>query len=512
MAEHLPAIQQLAETSRLAGELRAPFDSRGLHIGIFIIAYNAEAHITQVLDRIPSDIWDAIKVAYIVDDCSMDETVHKALAYDKHPGKLVVLRNRVNQRYGGNQKLGYQYALDQQLDAVVMLHGDGQYAPEALPLLLTPIVEGNADVVIGSRMIQHGRALQGGMPTYKYVGNIVLTRIQNAFSGMRLSEFHSGYRAYSTKYLKQVAFWENTDEWHFDTQILLQAHQSGARIAEVPIPTYYGSEICHVNGMAYGLHCIWTTFGYYLFRRNIYYSRKYDVHAQGRLYFDKFNDPYSSHSLIWARLSREELAGKRVLELGLGDASLTKRLHAAGALVDGVELDPLYADLARPYCRNVHRVDLNEISKLELSELYDVIIAADVLEHLKKPEYVLSKLKAVLMRQGLLIVSLPNVANIYVRLNVIIGRFPYHSKGILDRTHLHFYTVDSAAKMLKKTGWIIEDAEVTTIPLTIVMPPLVKMPFRILLRVFYGLTRVFKGLLAYQSLHYCRNPNLPQLL
>lgn len=491
---------------------RPCFDSKGRRIGIFIISYNAESHITSVLDRIPEDVWKAITVAYIVDDCSTDDTVDKALSYGKYKDKLVVLRNRVNQRYGGNQKLGYQFALDNNLDAVVMLHGDGQYAPEVLPFLLQPIVEDKAEVVIGSRMIERHDALRGGMPKYKYFGNIVLTRIENALSGMRLAEFHSGYRAYSTKFLKQVLFWENTDEWHFDTQILLQAHQSGARILEVPIPTYYGSEICHVNGIAYGLNCIWTAFGYFLFRNHIYYSRKYDVQSHGRRYFEKFNDPFSSHSLIWKRLRAEDVKGKVILELGVGDASLTRKLSEAGAIVDGVELDPLYVKLAQPYCRRVLSGDLNEIAKMELTEEYDMVIAADVLEHLARPEFVLSKLKACLKRNGLLIVSLPNVANVYVRLNLLMGRFPYHTKGILDRTHLRFYTLATARKMLRKTGWVVEAGDVTAVPFVIVMPLLTRMPFRLLLYLFYGLTRLFKGLLAYQSIFYCRNPNKHQLL
>ncbi|MBN1270310.1 MAG: glycosyltransferase [Kiritimatiellae bacterium] len=488
------------------------FDHRGKRIGIFVIAYNAESHIAETLDRIPADVWQAVTVVYVIDDCSTDETVEKALGYARRKDKLVVIRNRVNRRYGGNQKLGYQYALDQSLDAVVMLHADGQYAPEHLPRMLEPIVNGEADVVIGSRMMEKGGALRGGMPKYKYVGNIVLTKIQNALTGMGLAEFHSGYRAYSTSLLRRVLFWENSDEWHFDTQILLQAHQSGARIREIPIPTFYGDEICRVNGIAYGTNCIFTSLGYWLFKHGVYYSRKYDINARGLKYFSKFGDPFSSHSLLWKRLQAEGLEGKRVLELGVGDASVTKRMHEHGAIVDGIEVDPMYAELAKPYCRRVFNGDLNRIEALGLAGQYDIVLAADVLEHVIDPEVVLSKLKAYAKKEGLLIVSLPNVANIYVRGNLFLGRFPYYTKGILDATHLHFYTLASARKTLVKTGWVIEDAEVTAIPFALVFPFLGRMPMRLLLNVFYGLTRVFKGLLAYQGMFYCRNPNLQRLL
>jgi glycosyltransferase involved in cell wall biosynthesis len=482
-------------------------------IGIFVIAYNAESHIEKTLSRIPESVWKMITVVYIIDDCSSDETTLKALNFHHaHSGKIVVIRNRVNLRYGGNQKLGYQWAIDQQLDIVIMLHADGQYAPEFLEQMYTPIMNNEADVVIGSRMMTTKTALQGGMPTYKYYGNIILTKMQIALTGLKLSEYHSGYRAYSVKFLKSIPFWENSNEWHFDTQILLQNYQVKARIKELPIPTYYGDEICRVNGMSYAFNCVITSFGFLLFRRGIYYSRKYDVNLKGQRYFDKFDDPYSSHSIIYKYLLEHGVKGKKILELGVGDASLTKRLKGNGAVIDGVEFDKVYIEQADPYCERIFSGDLNKIETLNLDNDYDIIVAADILEHLIDPEYVLSKLKTNLKKDGLLVVSLPNVANIYVRMSLLFGRFNYHSKGLLDKTHLHFYTISTASSMLAKTGWKITGKNVTAIPLAIVFPFLRLVLFRWILQLFYGLTRIFKGLFAYQSLFFCTNPNSTELL
>ena len=482
-------------------------------IGIFVIAYNAESHIEKTLSRIPDAVWKMLTVVYIVDDCSSDDTTLKALSFNhEHSGKIVVIRNRVNLRYGGNQKLGYQWAIDQQLDIVVMLHADGQYAPEFLEQMYTPIMKNEADVVIGSRMMTKDTALQGGMPKYKYYGNIILTRIQIMLTGLKLSEYHSGFRAYSVQYLKSIPFWENSNEWHFDTQILLQNYQVEARIKELPIPTYYGDEICHVNGISYGLNCIVTSFGYLLFKRGIYYSRKYDVNLKGQRYFDKFDDPYSSHSLIYKHLLAYGVEGKKILELGVGDASLTRRLKGHGARVDGVESDQVYIDLAKPFCEKIISGDLNKIETLNLEGDYDIIVAADILEHLINPEYVLSKLKTHIKKDGLLVVSLPNVANAYVRFSLLFGRFNYHSKGLLDKTHLHFYTIKTASDMLAKTGWKITNRGVTAIPLAIVFPFLRLAVFRWILQLFYALTRFWKGLFAYQSLFYCNSSNSAKLL
>lgn len=233
-------------------------------IGIFIIAYNAVRHLIKTINRIPPEVYDRVEEIFVIDDCSADNSYYAALGYKHEAGiqKLTVHRNTVNQGYGGNQKVGYRYAIDKGFDVVAMLHGDGQYAPEALPLLLEPFMNDSADMVFGSRMAQRGKALKGGMPMYKYVGNRVLTYMQNKLTGLNLSEYHSGYRLYSTKALKSIPFEAFTNSWHFDTQIILALAERGMRIVERPIPTYYGDEICHVNGIPYAMHCMMTTYRY----------------------------------------------------------------------------------------------------------------------------------------------------------------------------------------------------------------------------------------------------------
>lgn len=490
-----------------------PFSEQGKRIGIFVIAYNAEAHIENTLARLPNDVWNEVSQVFVLDDCSTDDTVQRTIGLQNKYPKLQIKRNRVNRRYGGNQKLGYQYAIDAGLDVVVLLHADGQYAPEIIRSIYAPIVNNEADVVLGSRMICRADALKGGMPRYKYHGNIVLTHIQNTLTGLLLAEFHTGYRAYRTSFLHAVPFWENSDEWHFDTEILLQAHAAKARIVEVPIPTYYGDEICHVNGLVYALHCVLTSLEFLLARRGLLYIRKFDVNLTGRKYFSKLSDPYSSHAIILRRLQTHGLQDARILELGVGDATLTEKMSQAGAKVTCVELDPKFADLARPFAQEVIVANAEELNyRLGSGGLYDIILAADILEHLANPEFVLSKLKAAVKRDGLLVISLPNVANFYVRLNLLLGRFPYHTKGLLDQTHLRFYTLGSMRKLAVKTGWVVEQVQVTSIPIAIVFPFLRKNGFSWLLRLLNGLTRLFRGALAYQGILYCQNPNEGSLL
>jgi glycosyltransferase involved in cell wall biosynthesis len=238
-------------------------------IGIFIIAYNAVDHLIKTISRIPKETYNEVEEIFVIDDASPDNTYYAALGYKHEHGieKLTVMRNKINQGYGGNQKVGYKYAIERGLDVVALVHGDGQYAPERLPELLAPFKAGQADMVFGSRMSRPGEALKGGMPYYKYFGNRILSTIQNKLTGLNLSEYHSGYRLYSTAALKQIPFHNFTNTWHFDTQIILSMAERNMRIVEKPIPTYYGDEICHVNGIPYALNCIKTSFEYYQHRQ-----------------------------------------------------------------------------------------------------------------------------------------------------------------------------------------------------------------------------------------------------
>jgi glycosyltransferase involved in cell wall biosynthesis len=228
-------------------------------IGIFIVAYNAETTITKVLARIPGDIVAKVEEIFVFDDCSQDNTYEVGRRYADSTANLTIHRNPVNLMYGGNQKRGYSYAIERGLDIVVLLHGDGQYAPEVMQRLLGPLERGEAQMVMGSRMLEPGAARRGRMPLYKYIGNRILTTIQNWLLGTQLSEFHSGYRAYACKALRTVDLDRLTNSWHFDTQIIMEFLRRGYTIAEVPIPTYYGDEICHVNGTAYAYQCVKAT-------------------------------------------------------------------------------------------------------------------------------------------------------------------------------------------------------------------------------------------------------------
>ena len=239
---------------------------RDLKILCYIPAYNAAATIPSVIDRISDSMMEKIDEILVVDNASEDNTHLVGIGYAQQKGitNLKVHRSAVNGGYGGSQKVAYRYAIDNGFDVVVMLHGDGQYAPERMENLMEPVWQGKADHVFGSRMTGDPRG--GGMPLHRYLGNRFLTTVENWILGWNLSEYHSGYRIYTTKCLRAIPFEKCSDEYHFDSQILVQVRLAGIRVVERTIPTFYGSEKCYVPLVKYGIDVL-KTMGDYLMHR-----------------------------------------------------------------------------------------------------------------------------------------------------------------------------------------------------------------------------------------------------
>lgn len=221
-----------------------------------IPAYRAAATLPGVLERIPRAVYDELERIIVVEDAgpNMERSVSDSLR-ERHD-KLEVLFHDRNRGYGAAQKTGYRRALEVGADVAVLLHADGQYAPEIMAELYAPLVRDEADVVLGSRMHSVRSAYRGGMPLYKIVANVCLTRLENLVYGMRMSEYHSGYMLYGRRALEAIPFERLSDEFHFDGEMLLMAGKCGLRIADLPIPTHYGDEDSHLRPIRYGLEVL----------------------------------------------------------------------------------------------------------------------------------------------------------------------------------------------------------------------------------------------------------------
>ena len=235
----------------------------GKKIAVVMPAYNAARTIEKTYREIPLDLVDEV---IVTDDASPDDTVEVAQRLG-----LRTLVHEENRGYGGNQKTCYTEALRLGADVIVMLHPDYQYTPKLLPAMISMITDGPFDAVLGSRILG-GSARAGGMPLYKYIANRGLTAIQNLMIGAKLSEYHTGYRAFSREVIESLALNENSDDFVFDNQMLAQIVHAGFRIGEVSCPAAYFEEASSINfqrSTKYGLGVLWTSLQLFLQRKKL---------------------------------------------------------------------------------------------------------------------------------------------------------------------------------------------------------------------------------------------------
>ena len=421
-------------------------------VAIFIVAYNASEHIAGVLKRIPTFILENLAQIYLIDDSSKDNTAGIAaqIEWPTQYAPLKIFKTPFNQGYGGNQKIGYTFAIEEGFDIVVLLHGDGQYAPEALPLILAQYTQG-VDAVFGSRFMTAWGAIKGGMPIYKFFGNRVLTGLQNYFMKSALSEWHSGYRSYRTNILKRVPFSCNSNDFDFDSEIIIQVLGSGGKIVEVPIPTFYGNEICHVNGLKYAAQCIKNVLQYRAMQFELFYDPRFDLKkpdSDSYQYIKKMAKTSLHHYVRNLPIFKD----KQVLDIGGGDGrAVADDLADKGFSVTVVDQ---YANPDK--CKHPHyQINLDSKWSTQLKHQFDVVLALDVIEHLNDPEAGLQEIAKVMRPGSLLYASTGNVAFAPLRFMLALGFFNYGRKGILDRTHKRLFTIKSFKRLLQQGGFIV---------------------------------------------------------
>jgi 2-polyprenyl-3-methyl-5-hydroxy-6-metoxy-1,4-benzoquinol methylase len=477
--------------------------NHGKRIGILIVTYNAVTTFTKVLKRITPEVWKSVEEIAVFDDASQDHTYELAVGLKTLRGlpKLQVLTHEKNLGYGGNQKAAYRYFIDKGFDAVVLLHGDGKYAPEILSHLYNPIVEGEADAVLGSRMTKtYGGPLQGGMPFYKYLGNRILTTFANRALGMGLSEFHTGYRSYNLHALKKIDFTKMTDDFHFDTKIIVKLNHQHYKIKEVPIPTYYGTELQYLNGLTYA----WNVFqAVRRYRKAAWSSRCYPEFQEYFIHYPIKHSKYSSHYYAQQMVGRNQ----EVLDISCGEGFFAAEIAKQGNRVTGVDALPDASERAA-LCA-YFSVDLNEglegvIDRLN-GKRFDRVLLLDILEHLYDPERILQQCHQLVQEDGQVIVSVPNVANFSVRLSLLFGSFNYTDRGIFDRTHIRWYTRKTARLLLTNAGYRIVAEKLTVVPIALALGISPQgILFNVINRTLGILTRLMRGLFGYQIMLVAR--------
>lgn len=408
-----------------------------------------------MIERIPKDLFSNFAEIFIIDDSSSDSTFEVADRIIKKYSRLNITAYRTpfNRGYGGNQKLGYLYCIEKGHDIVVLLHGDGQYAPEYLPRVLAAFSE-KPDAVFASRMLHKKQALEGGMPLYKWMGNQVLTNFENRLLKANLSEFHTGFRAYSVDALKRIPFSFNSDDFHFDTEIIIQALATRWSIKEVSIPAYYGDEICHVNGFKYAFNCIRSVFSYQLVNLGIFYRRNFDfgLFESDNYIFKK--SPYSLHQYVIQTAGFHP--GMTSIELGANRGILSQQI--AENVSQHLAIDQMEPDLAgksEKLALDLNGPFANQVPRRQ----YDLCISLDVIEHLNEPEHFLLEVFDLLKTNSKLFISTANICYLPMRFSMLFGQFNYGKRGILDRTHKRLFSVSSFQKLITQYGFKIESVK-----------------------------------------------------
>ena len=248
---------------------------RGKKIDVVLPAYNAAKTLQRAFDEVCAQ--EVVDTVIVVDDCSRDDTAALAQGLSHEGVKVIVRRHEKNRGYGGNQKSCYQLALEDNADIVVMVHPDCQYTPKLIPAIVAVIGAGLHECVLASRILG-GYSLRGGMPLWKYVANRFLTFAMNLLMGAKLSEYHTGYRAFSAELLRKLPLSENMDDFGFDAQMLAEIIWTGHTIGEVSCPTVYfkdASSINFVRSCKYGFGCLGVALLYRLCRMHLAKSAKF---------------------------------------------------------------------------------------------------------------------------------------------------------------------------------------------------------------------------------------------
>ena len=291
------------------------------------------------------------------------------------------------------------------------------------------------------------------------MGNRILTGFENTVMGLELSEWHSGYRAYSVDALRRIPFEVNSDGFNFDTQVLIQLHEAGRRISEIPIPTYYGDEICYVNGLRYARDVAGDVVRYRAHKMGFGSG---DMAFASRGYELKEAED-ASHGRVLAWLAAR--APGRVLDLGCSDGALAAHMRKLGHEVTGVDSEELPG--ARDRLDRLVVADLDRGVPDEVGDGYDVVVAADVLEHLRWPGRLLTDARRCLRPGGSVIASVPNFSHWYPRARVALGLFDYDRRGILDAGHVRFFTRRSFERLADRERYRVRRREAVGLPLEV---------------------------------------------
>jgi SAM-dependent methyltransferase len=480
--------------TRCVNELGAAFPK----VLVVISAYRDAAALRAVLERIPVDLLPCLAEITIFDrfEHEAPEAILRAVRDLPAAEKLTCSRIPRPYDYGENLKNCFDYGLEKGFDYIAILRGDAAYDPACLPAFLVRAVTEKCPVVMGFRGAESRPITGNGLDWAKWEGNRLLSFIEELVLHMKIRDYHCGFRLISTEVLRRIPYSLNASDYLFDLQLLIQIRCLGVPICSIPVPDFHdpGMRIGQMAG--YALRAVGMGIGYRLHQLHIVRSAAYFVDL-GEHYTLKRNR-YSSHMQILASLE----PGSTVLDIGCGQSLLAEEYVARGIRVFGVDQIP--PELVSPFVHRYVRHDLEVPLDLPFGRVFDYVILSDVIEHIKNRDALMESLRRYLKLDGKVVASTGNIAIWFYRTSLLLGRFEYGPRGILDRTHVYLFTLDSFRRFFLQRGYRVLGTRFTPIPFELVFSSTGRSALvEGITGLYQYLTSLWPRMFAYQFIVYC---------
>jgi len=458
-----------------------------LRVALLFAGWSRGADLAALLRRIPDGLLREVDTIYAIPEVDSLDAGQFTDLRAEFPA-LKVLLPRFGGQPGRRLKLAMCCAMRAGCDLIVTLDTDAGHAPEYLARLLAPFANEEVACVIGSRLREHAATV----PLLHRLGLRLATGVQNQMLGSALSDAHSGFRAYRTSALATLPFRNNSDNFVFETELVIQHVTDKKRIEEVAVPSERSPRIW--RGALYGWLSFLTVIRALANRVHLVYHPKFDLEGAKPSYRYK-EAPTSLHQFV---IRRHSEPGIKVADVGAGSARVSQTLHAAGAEVIAIDHHQPSSELTFGYVG----ADLNQdFAAKIIASLHgpaDKVLALDVIEHLLRPEHGMAEIHRALRPGGTLIASTANIAFIAIRLSLALGQFNYGKRGILDVTHTRLFTIRSFCRALEGEGFRIDKVRGFGPPIEDVIGS--SFVLRCLDRIAGGLARVWPSMFAYQFL------------
>jgi len=484
------AVEELlAAIRRRRAELGGAFP----RIGVFLFEGSDPESLRKTLERIPAGLDEILAEVVVMEHPGLQDALILARELAVRPTlELRIHRGPRDSGFGGLRKAAFEYALQRGLDLVVTLRADGLHPPELLPLLLHPALDGLDRLVVAGRLHRLSRR-QPGLGYAHLLAHRLATGFHNRLLGLRLDDYHSGYRVYPTRALPSIPYQLNAADASFDMQLVIQCRALGVPIVEVPVPPTWREYSSDLHGLREVLRACGTVMDYRLHQLHV--TRRGPYFVDRGAHYTLKQSRTGSHMQIVDAIE----PGSRVLDLGCSQGLLARPLKAKQVSIVGVDVGP-----PQPRAREMDAYlqrDLEDPLELPFGREFDFVVIADVIEHLRSRLELLRRARRHLKEGGRLIISTPNVALWFYRLSLLAGRFEYGPRGVLDETHVRFFTRSSFRREVERAGYRIVRERVTALPFEIVFESTGRSrTVRWISEAYHLLARAWPTMFAYQHI------------